>query len=105
MTRIHDSDVAVDVVDETALKKPSRYAVLLLNDDYTTMEFVLEVLTQIFHLDESAAHTVMMKVHQEGKGVAGVYSYEIAETKAAQVHEWARKKGFPLRCILEKVET
>lgn len=87
------------------LKKPRKYAVILMNDDYTTMEFVIEVLQRFFHLSEAEAFQVMMKVHQEGRGTAGVYSFEIAETKAEQVHDSARTRGFPLRCVIEPLES
>ena len=75
------------------------------NDDYTTMEFVVEILKRYFHLSEEASYQVMMKVHQEGKGLAGVYSFEVAETKMVQVHEEAERRGFPLRCTIEPVES
>jgi ATP-dependent Clp protease adaptor protein ClpS len=97
-----DSDAGVAVEEgRPQLKEPPQYRVILHNDDYTTMEFVIEVLTTFFHKSEAAAYEVMLKVHQEGQGVAGVYSYEIAETKVAQVEEAARQRGFPLKCSLE----
>ena len=83
------------------LKAPRKFYVLLLNDDYTTMEFVTEVLTTFFHKTEAEAMQIMLKVHHEGRGVAGIYSFEIAETKVAQVEEYARGQGFPLKCVLE----
>lgn len=86
------------------LKEPARFAVVLHNDDYTSMEFVVEVLRRYFHKTEEAALQIMLQVHRQGKGVAGVYHYEIAETKAMQVHEYARSKGFPLRCTVEPAE-
>jgi ATP-dependent Clp protease adaptor protein ClpS len=86
------------------LKKPRQFAVLLHNDDYTTMEFVVEVLLSFFHKTEAEAHQIMLKVLQEGKGVAGVYSVEIAETKAAQVVDAAQERGFPLRCTIEPLD-
>src|SRR6185437_11424649 len=72
------------------LKEPKHYAVLLHNDDYTTMEFVTEILQRFFHKTGDEAVRIMLKVHHEGKGVAGIYTYQIAETKVAQVHEYAR---------------
>jgi ATP-dependent Clp protease adaptor protein ClpS len=85
-------------------KQPPRFAVLLHNDDYTTMEFVIEILKRIFHKSEEEAVQVMLKVHQQGKGIAGIYEIEIAETKVNQVHEQARSRGFPLLCSVEPIE-
>ena len=99
-----ESDVAVQSV-RPKLKEPRRFAVILMNDDYTTMEFVLEVLESFFHKSETEAHAIMLKVHQEGRGVAGVYPFDIAETKADQVHDAARERGFPLRCLVEPMES
>jgi ATP-dependent Clp protease adaptor protein ClpS len=83
------------------VEKPPLYKVLLHNDDYTTMEFVVFVLENIFHKDATAAHAIMMAVHRQGVGVAGVYSYEIAEAKVNKVENLARASEFPLRCTLE----
>ncbi|HEX9593649.1 MAG TPA: ATP-dependent Clp protease adapter ClpS [bacterium] len=83
------------------VQKPPMYKVLLHNDDYTTMEFVVAVLMRFFHMDEPRAHQVMMNVHQRGVGVAGVYTYEVAETKMVQVHEFARQREHPLKCTME----
>ena len=84
------------------LKEPLQYAVVLHNDDYTTMEFVVEILKRYFHKTEEEAAQVMLQVHQKGKGLAGIYSFEIAETKVMQVHEKARASGFPLKCSVEQ---
>ena len=84
------------------LKKPKMYKVLLHNDDYTTMEFVVVVLQGIFHRSEADAVQIMLHVHKNGIGVAGVYSYEIAETRIAQVETLARQHEFPLRCSMEE---
>ena len=81
--------------------EPSKFAVVLHNDDYTTMEFVIEVLVQFFQKNQQEASQVMLKVHQHGSGLAGIYSFEIAETKVAQVLQHAKTKGFPLRCTVE----
>ena len=86
---------------EHKIKKPRRYRVLLHNDDYTTMDFVMMVLINIFHHDQAEAMRIMLKVHHEGVGVAGVYSFEVAETKAARTMELARRDDFPLQCSLE----
>ncbi len=82
-------------------EKPQLYAVLLHNDDYTTMQFVVEVLEGIFHKSPAEAYRVMMHVHTRGHGVCGTYSHDVAETKVEQVHEQARREGFPLRASVE----
>lgn len=86
----------------TRTKQPTPYRVLLLNDDYTPMEFVVLVLQRFFRMDMEAATRVMLHVHQKGVGVCGVFSYEVAETKVAQVVEFARQNQHPLQCTLEK---
>ena len=83
-------------------KKPSLYKVLLLNDDYTPMEFVVHVLERFFNKDSETAHRIMMHVHQHGIGECGVFTYEVAETKVTQVMDFARKHQHPLQCIMEK---
>ncbi|QNA87081.1 ATP-dependent Clp protease adapter ClpS [Sphingomonas sp. So64.6b] len=83
-------------------KQPTPYRVLLLNDDYTPMEFVVLVLQRFFRMDMEAATRVMLHVHQKGVGVCGTFSYEVAETKVAQVTEFARQNQHPLQCTLEK---
>ena len=89
---------------EPQLKEPPQYAVVLHNDDYTTMEFVIEVLQRFFKKNLEQAQSIMWTIHYEGKGVAGIYSYEIAETKAAQVMELAKNREYPLRATIEAVE-
>ena len=83
-------------------KKPSLYRVLLLNDDYTPMEFVVEVLVSIFNKTPEDAARIMLHVHQNGVGVCGVFTYEVAETKVAQVMDAARRAQHPLQCTMEK---
>ena len=83
-------------------KRPSMYKVLLLNDDYTPMEFVVGVLMQIFHKSQVDATRIMLHVHQHGVGVCGVFTYEVAETKVAQVMDAARRSQHPLQCTMEK---
>lgn len=83
-------------------KKPSMYKVLMLNDDYTPMDFVVRILQQFFRMPESEAMRVMLQVHQQGIGVCGVFTFEVAETKVHQVVEYARKHEHPLQCTLEK---
>jgi ATP-dependent Clp protease adaptor protein ClpS len=87
------------------LKEPPRFAVLLHNDDYTTMEFVVQVLRKYFQKQEPEAMQIMLQIHKGGHGVAGIYDWEIAETKVVQVHGYARSQGFPLRCSTEKVDS
>ncbi len=82
--------------------KPPMYRVLLHNDDYTTMEFVVEVLMYVFNKSPEAAVKIMMNVHRKGIGVCGVYTHEVAETKVDTVHNLARESGFPLRCSMEQ---
>ncbi len=83
-------------------KKPSMYKVLMLNDDYTPMEFVVHVLESFFGKSREEATTIMLHVHQRGVGLCGVYTYEVAETKVTQVIDYARKHQHPLQCTLEK---
>ncbi len=83
-------------------KKPSQFKVLMLNDDYTPMEFVVMVLKRFFGMDLEQATRVMLHVHQRGVGVCGIYPYEIAETKVHQVMDFARQNQHPLQCTLEK---
>ena len=84
------------------LKEPPLYSVYLLNDDYTTMDFVIHVLETIFHRPVIEATKIMLHVHKNGKGLAGIYTREIAETKIETVHKIAREHEFPLKCSMEK---
>lgn len=84
------------------LKRPPLYKVVLLNDDYTPMEFVVEILQTFFRMNRTQATQIMLHVHTRGKGVCGVFTYEIAETKAAQVNDYSRKHQHPLLCTLEE---
>ncbi len=86
----------------TKPKKPSQFKVLLLNDDYTPMEFVVMVLKRFFSMDLEQATRVMLHVHQRGVGVCGIFTYEVAETKVNQVMDFARQNQHPLQCTLEK---
>lgn len=95
---VPEADVSVkDVVIH-----PSLYKVYLLNDDYTTMDFVVHVLETVFHKPLMEAIQIMLYVHRNGKGLAGIYPKDIAETKIAIVHDMAKAEGFPLRCVMEK---
>lgn len=100
--REHEDDGGGQVaVAKPKLKRPPMYACVLHNDDYTTMEFVVEVLQKFFSKNVDEAARIMLDVHQKGKGTAGVYSFEIAETKAAQVVDYARIHQYPLLCTVE----
>jgi ATP-dependent Clp protease adaptor protein ClpS len=83
------------------LKKPSDFKVVLLNDNYTSMDFVIDVLVLIFNKNEADAERIMMDVHRKGRAVVGIYTLDIAHTKAEQVHSLARQNDFPLRCVIE----
>jgi ATP-dependent Clp protease adaptor protein ClpS len=100
--RTGDSDVGVATKTRVATRKPSLYKVLLLNDDYTPMEFVVMVLQRFFRMDIEQATRVMLHVHQRGVGVCGIFSLEVAETKVTQVMDCARAHQHPLQCALEK---
>ena len=97
-----DGDTSVIVKSRPRTKKPSMYKVLLLNDDYTPMEFVVHVLERFFAMNTEKATQVMLHVHQRGVGVCGVFPYEVAETKVTQVMDFARQHQHPLQCTLEK---
>ncbi len=100
----NDGDGITGVVIETKTrtKKPSLYKVLMLNDDYTPMEFVVHVLERIFSKPPEEATRIMLNVHRRGVGLCGVFTYEIAETKVTQVVDYARKHQHPLQCTLER---
>ncbi|MEM8988549.1 MAG: ATP-dependent Clp protease adapter ClpS [Pseudomonadota bacterium] len=97
-------DESVGVVTKTRAKtkRPSMYKVLLLNDDYTPMEFVVWILENLFNKTREEATSIMLHVHQNGVGVCGVFTYEVAETKVAQVMEMARRNQHPLQCTMER---
>ena len=99
-------DVEEEVLSETEteeeVREPSMYRVLLHNDDYTTMEFVVEVLMFVFSKSPEEATRIMLNVHRKGVGVCGVFTYEVAETKVDTVERLARENGFPLKCTMEE---
>ena len=95
-----EAGTEVDTRQET--RKPSLYRVVLLNDDYTPMDFVVHILESVFHKSAIEATQIMLNVHRKGSGLAGVYTRDIAETKVQTVQELARKSKFPLKCIMEK---
>ena len=88
--------------EKTKTKRPPLYKCILLNDDYTPMEFVVEILKTIFHRTQAEATRIMLHVHQNGLGIAGVYPFEIAETKIKTVEELAQENQYPLKCVMEK---
>jgi ATP-dependent Clp protease adaptor protein ClpS len=95
-----DNDSKTGIVTKT--KKPSLYKVLLLNDDFTPMEFVVLVLQRFFNKGQEDATRIMLHVHHKGVGICGVYTYEVAETKVTQVMDFSRQHGHPLQCTMEK---
>lgn len=96
----HDTGIA-ETTEKPRLEKPPLYKVVLINDDYTPMDFVVEILCAFFDLNIEKATQIMLKVHTEGKGVCGVYSKDVAETKAAQVNDYSRECEQPLLCSVE----
>ena len=96
----HEDGLALEAA-KPKLKRPPMFRVVLLNDDYTTMEFVIDVLTHIFNHSEEKAREIMLHVHQKGAGVCGVYTREIAETKVEQVLQYAQSERHPLQCTME----
>ena len=97
-----DDDTGVVTETEKKVKHPPMYRVLLHNDDYTTKEFVVQVLQYVFHKEQTEAGQIMLHVHKKGIGVAGVYTYEVAETKVALVENLARQHEYPLKCTMEE---
>ena len=89
-------------LDKTELREPPMYKVVLNNDDYTTMDFVVVVLMSIFHKSQQEAQTIMANIHKQGKGLCGVYPFDVAETKVKQVELISEKHKFPLKCSMEK---
>lgn len=96
-----EDDLAVQEA-KPKLKRPPLYSVILLNDDYTPMEFVVHVLEHFFSMDSEKAVRIMLQVHTQGKGVCGVYTREIAETKVSQVNDYSRQNNHPLLCTMER---
>ena len=96
------NEIEIQLDDELDLQEPKKYKVFLLNDDYSTMDFVIDILVKVFRksLDESS--TIMLNIHNNGREVCGVYTHEIAATKVAQVKTLAREKGFPLKAVMEE---
>lgn len=93
----------VKLEPDIVLQEPKMYRVILHNDHYTTMEFVVEVLVKVFYKPASEAAKIMLDVHKKGKGMCGVYTFDIAASKVSRVHHMARQREFPLKCSLEEV--
>lgn len=102
MNSKHKTNHGTEERAEQKSRKPPYFNVFLLNDDYTTMDFVVHVLERVFHKSPVEATQIMLHVHKKGKGLAGVYSRDIAETKVDKVHRLAKEHEFPLRCSMEK---
>lgn len=98
----HSSVPESEARSDQEIREPKHYRVILCNDDYTTMDFVIEILIVVFHKPAAEATRIMLDVHKKGKGLCGIYTYDIATTKIDQVHQLARKREFPLRCALEE---
>ena len=92
----------IELEEQLDLEFPKRYKVYLLNDDYTDMDFVIEILMHIFHKNYDEAKRIMLLIHEKGQGLCGIYTYEIAQTKVTRVHKIAKKRGYPLRAIMEE---
>lgn len=97
----YDAGLLLEDRPEDEIQPPLMYRVIMLNDDYTTMEFVVDVLRRIFRKSEADSHRLMLLIHNTGQATAGVYTREIAQTKVAEVHQSAESQGFPLKCIIE----
>ena len=96
------SEIEIELEDEIDLQEPKKYNVFLLNDDFSTMDFVIDVLVRVFRKSVDEATVIMMNIHNKGKELCGTYTYEIASTKVAQVKSMAREKGFPLKAMMEE---
>lgn len=94
-------DSGIAIADKTKIEQPKMYKVLLHNDDYTTMEFVIHVLQKFFQKNYDEAHAVMLKVHHDGAGICGIYTHEVAESKSSKVNKYSRNKGHPLKSTIE----
>ncbi|MDR2536200.1 MAG: ATP-dependent Clp protease adaptor ClpS [Treponema sp.] len=99
----HTGGIKFTTRKKEKLKEPEEFRVILLNDNYTTMDFVVQVLTAVFHKNQEEAEQIMLDVHQKGLAAVGQYSWDIAQTKVNQVHALARQHEFPLRCIIEPI--
>ncbi|QKF82881.1 ATP-dependent Clp protease adapter ClpS [Halarcobacter ebronensis] len=96
------NELEIELDNDLEVEEPKKFKVLLLNDDYSTMDFVIDVLTKVFRKNIDQATKIMLNIHNNGKEVCGIYTHEIATTKVAQVKSLAREKGFPLKAIMEE---
>lgn len=94
-------DPGVAIADKVKAKEPEMYKVIIHNDDYTTMEFVIHVLMKFFSKSYDESHAIMLKIHNDGVGICGIYTFEVAESKSAKVNRYSRAKGHPLKCSIE----
>ena len=96
------NEIEIELNDELDLQEPNKYKVFLLNDDFSTMDFVIDVLVKVFRKSVDEASVIMLNIHNKGREICGTYSYEIASTKVAQVKTLARENGFPLKAVMEE---
>jgi len=96
------TDTDLELLEETKVKYPKKYKVIMLNDNYTSMDFVVDILMNIFHKSYEDAQNIMLEIHKKDKAVCGIYTYEIAETKVMQVATKAKESGFPLKAVMEE---
>ncbi len=96
------NEIEIELEDNLDLQEPKKYKVFLLNDDFSTMDFVIDVLVRVFRKSVDEASVIMLNIHNNGKDICGIYTYEIAATKVAQVKSMAREQGFPLKAIMEE---
>ncbi len=96
------SNIEIELDDDIEVKEPQKFKVILLNDDYSTMDFVIDVLVKVFRKTVDEASQIMLNIHNNGREICGIYTHEIASTKVAQVKTMAREKGFPLKAIMEE---
>lgn len=97
-----EKEIDIGISEKDITKPPSLYKVIMFNDNYTTMDFVVDILIEIFNKKKNEAINIMLDIHKSGSGICGVYPYEIAETKVNMVHKKAKEYGYPLRCGIEK---
>ena len=103
MAILNKGDTELLSRNEEKLIEPGNFVVILLNDNYTSMEFVVEILKLIFHKNPQEAEKIMLNIHNKGSGIVGIYTWDIAQTKANQVHSIAKQHDYPLKCVVEEV--